>query len=132
MPYEVPFEDCHVVVDCILPSGKRVMFDPTYRLYLTDENGEYVSLTRLRHILLNEGKLVPNEGALYTGQKTPFDMDFYREYMTKNTIAFEKGRTNCDGNDEWEPMFLFAKEYPYEKIGVPEEGIVLTDESAFW
>ena len=28
MPYEVPFNDCHVVVDCFLPSGKRVMFDP--------------------------------------------------------------------------------------------------------
>lgn len=135
MPYEVPFNDCHVVVDCFLPSGKRVMFDPTYRLYFTDENGEYVSLPRLRHILLNEEKLVPNEGAMYTGNKSPFNkdhMDYYREYMTKNTIAFEKGRTNSDGNDEWEPMYLFPKGYPYEKLEIPDDRIVLTDESAFW
>lgn len=32
MPFEDPFGDCHVVVDCFLPSGKRVMLDPTYRL----------------------------------------------------------------------------------------------------
>ena len=55
---------------------------------------------------------------MYTGNKSPFNkghMDYYREYMTKNTIAFEKGRTNSDGNDEWEPMYLFPKGYPYEK-----------------
>lgn len=34
MPFEEPFDDCHVVTDCFLPSGKRIMFDPTYRLYL--------------------------------------------------------------------------------------------------
>ncbi len=34
MPYEDPFDDCHVVVDCLLPSGKRIMIDPTYRLFL--------------------------------------------------------------------------------------------------
>ena len=59
-------------------------------------------------------------------------MDYYREYMTKNTIAFEKGRTNSDGNDEWEPMYLFPKGYPYEKLEIPDDRIVLTDDSAFW
>lgn len=38
-PYEEPFTDCHVVVDCILPSGQRVMLDPTYDLYLKDDMG---------------------------------------------------------------------------------------------
>ena len=107
--YEEPFEDCHVAVDCILPSGKRVMFDPTYHLYFTDEKGEYVSIERLRHILLNEEKLTPNEGAVYTGNKSELDMGFYRWYMSKNTVRFEKGRTNSDGNDEWERMILFSK-----------------------
>lgn len=132
MPYEEPFEDCHVVVDCILPSGKRAMFDPTYHLYFTDEKGEYVSIERLRHILLNEEKLTPNEGAVYTGNKSELDMGFYRWYMSKNTVRFEKGRTNSDGNDEWEPMYLFPKGYPYEKLEIPDDRIVLTDESAFW
>ena len=48
MPYEEPFEDCHVVVDCLLPTGKRIMLDPTWRLYLMDKNGEYISLPELR------------------------------------------------------------------------------------
>ena len=132
MPYEEPFEDCHVVVDCILPSGKRVMFDPTYHLYFTDEKGEYVSIERLRHILLNEEKLTPNEGAVYTGNKSELDMGFYRWYMSKNTVRFEKGRTNSDGNDEWERMILFSKNYPWEKLDNLDDCTILTDEKAFW
>ncbi len=54
MPYEDPFDDCHVVVDCMLPSGKRVMLDPTSRLYYKDKNGEYVSLPYLRELLIAE------------------------------------------------------------------------------
>ena len=76
MPYEDPYEDCHVVVDCLLPSGKRIMLDPTWRLFLKDKNGEYVSLPRLRELLLSDEPIFENPTADYNGQG--FDKDFHR------------------------------------------------------
>ena len=47
MPYEEPFDDCHVVVDCLLPSGKRRATVPVYTVeqYLTVINNvkEFIS-----------------------------------------------------------------------------------------
>lgn len=130
-PYEEPFNDCHVVVDCHLPSGKRVMLDPTYRLYFRDADGDYVSLPKLREILLNDGELIPNETASYTGGEG-FNLADYREYMAKNTLRFSKDRVNADHRDEYERMWLFPAGYPFEKVCDPENVIVRTDDKAFW
>lgn len=85
-PYEEPFQDCHVVVDCLMPSGARIMLDPTYRLYLTDDNGEYISLAQLREGIICGKKFRPNATASYNG--TEFNYDDYIEYMTKNVLRF--------------------------------------------
>ncbi|MBQ7313268.1 MAG: hypothetical protein IJW81_06760 [Clostridia bacterium] len=130
-PYEEPFNDCHVVVDCILPSGKRIMLDPTYRLYFRDADGAYVSLPGLRTILRNDGELIPNETASYTGGEG-FVLADYREYMAKNTLRFSKDRVNADHRDEYERMRLFPAGYPKERISDAENTIVLTDDKAFW
>ena len=130
-PYEEPFNDCHVVVDCILPSGKRIMLDPTYRLYFRDADGAYVSLPGLRTILRNDGELIPNETASYTGGEG-FVLADYREYMAKNTLRFSKDRVNADHRDEYERMWLFPAGYPKERISDAENTIVLTDDKAFW
>lgn len=93
-PYEEPFQDCHVVVDCLMPSGARIMLDPTYRLYLTDDNGEYISLAQLREGILCGKKFHPNATASYNG--IGFNYDDYIEYMTKNVLRFN---TNYKLND---------------------------------
>lgn len=93
-PYEAPFQDCHVVVDCLMPSGARIMLDPTYRLYLTDDNGEYISLAQLREGIICGKKFHPNVTASYNG--TGFNYDDYIEYMTKNVLRFN---TNYILND---------------------------------
>ncbi len=131
-PYEDPFNDCHVVVDCFLPSGARVMLDPTYRLYFKEENGAYVSLRRLREILIDGGALIPNETAAYTGGNYGFNLDSYRDYMAKNTLRFSKDRVYADGRDEFEPMWLFPAGYPVENVCNPEKVIVKVDPDAFW
>lgn len=93
-PYEEPFQDCHVVVDCLMPSGARIMLDPTYRLYLTDDNGEYISLAQLREGIICGKTFHPNATASYNGTK--FNYDDYIEYMTKNVLRFN---TNYKLND---------------------------------
>ncbi len=132
MPYEDPFNDCHVVVDCHLPSGKRVMLDPTHRLWLYDDEGEMVSLPRLRQMLINGENLTPCSVAAYTGGPGGFDIDDYREYMSKNMLRFSKGRINEDGNDEREEMALCPKGYPADKMNRSSDCIVLQDPAAFW
>ena len=85
-PYEEPFTDCHVVVDCILPSGQRVMLDPTYDLYLKDDRGNYVSLESLREGIIKGSSFFASENASYNGGE--FNLSEYLEYMAKNTFRF--------------------------------------------
>lgn len=85
-PFEEPFSDCHVVVDCLMPSGARIMLDPTFRLYFVDENGGYVSIAQFRKGIIEGKDFRPNINAAYNGGS--FDYNDYKEYMAKNLIRF--------------------------------------------
>ena len=134
LPYEEPCSDCHVVVDCFLPSGGRVLLDPTFRVWFKDEKGSPVSIRELRKILLENKPLIPSEQAAYNGVngKERFYMDSYREYMAKNTLRFSKGRVCRDGDDELESLMLFPKNYEYSDFHFNRNDTVFTDEEAFW
>lgn len=112
MPYEEPFGDCHVVVDCVLPSGKRIMFDPTQHAYFTEKSGEYVSLRRLRELLIAGEVFFENKEASYNG--APFDKAHYVEYMCKNTLRFSANLRYADVKDEKAlgAVELVPKDYP--------------------
>lgn len=132
MPYEDPFRDCHVVVDCLLPSGKRVMLDPTWRLYLKDEEGEYVSLERFRKLLLSGDPVFANEDASYNGGT--FDLEYYRNYMTKNTIRFSRGTLYKDGLDDYaaRALVLVPAKYPVKNFSSIVRKDFVFDDRAFW
>ena len=132
MPYEDPFSDCHVVVDCLLPSGKRVMLDPTWRLYLRDEAGEYVSLEHFRERLLSGEPVFANEDASYNGGS--FDLEYYRNYMTKNTIRFSGGTLYKDGLDDYaaRALVLIPKNYPVKNFSRIVKRDFVFDDRAFW
>ncbi len=132
MPYEEPFEDCHVVVDCALPSGTRVMLDPTQRLYYRDAAGNYVSLSRLRRMLIAGEVLVPNPDASYNGG------DFAAEenvtYMTKNTFRFSRGTYHADGADEGARRRVQLVPAGYDTAVFPErvQSTFVFSEEEFW
>lgn len=132
MPYEDPFDDCHVVVDCLLPSGERVMLDPTWRLYFKDENGAYVSLECLRNMLMNGEPLFANETASYNGGS--FDLQYYRNYMTKNTFRFSRGTLCADGFDDRgeRRIELIPADYPTEKFGDTAKKEFVYHDIEFW
>ncbi|AUS96228.1 hypothetical protein CDQ84_11905 [Clostridium thermosuccinogenes] len=132
MPYEDPFDDCHVVTDCILPSGARIMFDPTYRLYLRDSNGEYVSLQRLRKMLINGEVYYPNSEASYNGGR--FDLDFQRQYMIKNAFRFSRGTFCADGYDDNSKrrIELIPSNYPIDNFSDQRRSEFVFCESEFW
>ncbi len=130
LPYEYPFSDCHVVVDCLLPDGKRVMLDPTYRLHFTDDSGAPVSLPALRQHLIDGTAVHPNEKAGYNGGS--FHVEEYRDYMAKNTFRFSKGIVNRDGTDESPQVMLVPAGYPIEKTEPSDQALILHDPDAFW
>lgn len=134
MPYEEPFEDCHVVVDCLLPSGKRIMLDPTQHLYYKDKDGAYVSLSRLRELLLAEEPIFENETASYNGGG--FDKDGNRNYMTKNCFRFARptlAKEGVDGRTETSRYIeLIPKGYPIEKFSDNRKKEFVYNDIAFW
>lgn len=128
-PYEEPFEDCHVVVDCILPSGKRIMLDPTYRLYLKDKNNEYVSLPHLREMLINNEEYVPNKNASHNGKE--FDLENHRNYMIKNTFRFARQIIAKDGVDNHD-VYLIPKGYPIDNFIKSDKDKFVYNDIDFW
>ncbi len=132
MPYEDPFEDCHVVVDCELPSGARVMLDPTQRLYYRDTAGNYVSLPRLRRMLIAGDTLLPNPAASYNGGG--FAAEENEAYMTKNTFRFSRGTYHADGADEGARRRVQLVPAGYDTAAFPQqvqETFVFSEEE-FW
>jgi hypothetical protein len=131
-PCEEPFDDCHVVTDCHLPSGKRIMFDPTYRLYLTDAGGEFIPPRRLRTTLINGEDYLPGAGASYNGGA--FDLDYHRRYMTKNTFRFSRGTLCADGHDDRAErrIELVPAGYPTDKFSDRDKSEFVFSEAEFW
>lgn len=129
-PYEEPFSDCHVVVDCLMPSGARIMLDPTHRLYFTDDDGKYVSIERLREGIIRGEDFCPNPNASYNGGK--FDYADYKEYMTKNLLRFA-ANFNLDDSKADKPAFaieLIPKGYSTD--GFSKKVKFVTDSVSFW
>lgn len=87
MPKEKVFNDCHVVVHAYSKKlNQWIMLDPTFKLVLQNEYGDYINLQTLRKMLINNETLISNKDAGWNGNS--FDMEDYREYMTKNTFRF--------------------------------------------
>lgn len=133
-PYEDPFDDCHVVVDCLLPSGKRVMLDPSFRLYFKDKDNNYVSLPHLREILLSNEPIYNNITAGHNGSK--FDIEDYRNYMTKNTFRFARNTLNKDGVDgateNSRYIELIPLNYPIENFPESKQTNFVCNDIEFW
>lgn len=134
MPYEEPFEDCHVVVDCLLPSGERIMLDPTSRLYYRDKDGRYVSLPHLRELLIADEPIIENPTASYNGNG--FDKEDNRNYMIKNTFRFARCTRNEDGIDgrteNSRYMELIPRGYPTENFPKQRKEDFVYNDHDFW
>ncbi len=130
MPKEKIFDDCHVVVHAYSKKLKQwIMLDPTNKLVLQNENGDYVNLPTLRRMLINNETLIANKDAGWNGN--PFDMEQYREYMTKNTFRFSCATYYCFGSEDGRNLnivnMLIPKGYTEDKADR-----TTTSDTAFW
>jgi len=134
MPYEELFEDCHVMVDCFLPSGSRIMLDPTYRLYLKDKEENYVSLPHLRKLLLADEPIFENPEAGYNGGG--FDKEYYRKYVMKNSLRFGRytlHKDGCDARTETSRYIeLIPQGYPVENFSKERRADFVYNDTEFW
>ncbi|MCL2517336.1 MAG: hypothetical protein FWF15_02115 [Oscillospiraceae bacterium] len=101
MPYEQPFDDCHVVVSVYCESlGKWIMLDPSANLYLKNKAGEIIGVEEFRDILLADGELFANpESTNWGNEGSMTNLDGYRDYMAKNLMRIERYGISSYGKD---------------------------------
>ena len=113
MPYEEPFDDCHVVVCVYCESLKKwIMLDPSYNLYLKNKSGEIIGVEQFRDILIAGEEFFMNDKAGYHGEWKGFSLEWYRDYMAKNLIRLVRGTVECYGCDEsYGSVILIPEKY---------------------
>ena len=63
-----------------------------------------------------------------------FDLEFYRNYMTKNTIRFSRGTVYKDGLDDYavRAVVLVPATYPVEQFSRIVRKDFVFDDREFW
>lgn len=119
LPAQQNAMDSHVVVQAYSAQlDQWILLNPTYNLMLKDDEDHWIGVEDLRAILINDENLVPNQEAGYN--EGPFDLAYYRHYMSKNCFRFERAIV---ANDPMQGMTaLNPKNY----------GVAKTDWDAFW
>ena len=134
MPYEEPFDDCHVVV-CVYSERLRklIMLDPTFNLYARNKAGEIIGVDEFRKFMIAGFNVSLNDDSyshLYGG------LDGYKEYMTKNLVRIERSAVNGYGLDTEEGSVVLlsenymqneAKSFPSD-----EQAAFITSREYFW
>lgn len=130
MPEEEPFIDCHVVVHAYSEElNQWIMLDPSNRIILIDEEGNYIDLPTLRKSYIDESKIT----ALNLTGKDMQDSElkYYLGYMAKNTFRFEMDSIfdyASDGLQNKIKYNLIPKGYDTIRRGAT----AITDPEYFW
>jgi len=93
--------DNHVVVHAFIKElNKWVMFDPTLNAYISNEQGEYLSLLELRKHMGNQQPIFFNKEAKYNDEVWTEDSEKENTvYFAKNLFYFQSSEI-CTFNDE--------------------------------
>lgn len=130
-PKENPCSDVHVVTQAYSKElDQWILLDPTFRLYLTDENGNYLNLESLRKSFANNDKIFANENAGHNDEV--FDIDTsYKEFMVNYLFRFTCGTNFSFGMEEGLSGNTTNMLVP---VGYSEdiEEITTTSSNAFW
>ncbi|MCL2362498.1 MAG: hypothetical protein FWC73_11900 [Defluviitaleaceae bacterium] len=133
MPYEEPFDDCHVVVCAYCESiGKTIILDPTYNLYIRNKSGETIGVEEFRDILIAGDEIKFNDD--YFSHLC--SLENYRDYMAKNLIRirrYEKNNYGADSDDGF--VILVPEKYKENEgklLGIDEQAAFVTSRDYFW
>ncbi len=134
LPYEDPFDECHVIVSVYCESlSKWIMLDPSFNLYIKNKNGDFIGVDEFRSALINDEKLFESDNMSAAWIDS---FDDYREYMAKNLIRLERGIVERYGCDEDGGYFvLIPEKYMKNEAKYFSEGwqkYFITSKKAFW
>jgi len=104
--------DNHVVVQAYIKEmNKWVMFDPTLNAYISNEQGDYLSLIELRHHLADQTPVFFNREAKYNDDEwTEESAKSNIEYFAKNLFYFQMSETSTF-SDENDPAGLISNRF---------------------
>jgi hypothetical protein len=96
MPRNVDDSDCHVINSVWVDSlQKWIWIDPTNEAYVTDENGNLLSIAEVRERLINDKPLVLNENANWNHKIKQTKEEYLYNYMAKNLFCLEVPVKSC-------------------------------------
>jgi len=97
-----PYEDnhpVHVVTHAYSRElNQWIMLDPTFRIYVTDENGHFMNLYTLRRDFAGGAPLFANENATHNDRS--FTMEEYKLFMADYLFRFSTGTHFTFGSEE--------------------------------
>lgn len=80
--------DCHVInMVFIQKLDKWIWIDPSFNVYITDENNIPLSIAEVRERIILNQPFFLNKQANWNGK--PITQRFYQDYVTKNLYRFE-------------------------------------------
>ncbi len=121
MPAKVNFQDCHVI-DIVYSNTykKWIYMDPTWDVYFTDNEGNYLSIEGVRERLINNEPLNINKGIninfgnFFTGLINlveGINKSSYLDYMSKNLFRFD-----CSVKSEFDTETGKDRSYNYIEL----------------
>ena len=90
MPGEEIFDDCHVINMVYSKDLKKWLWiDPTFNAYVTNENGEMLSIQEVRESLVQNRPLVLNPDANWNNKIKQTKENYLETYMAKNLYRMQ-------------------------------------------
>jgi len=112
-PMEKNFNDCHVINAVYSNELKKwIYMDPTFSVYMKNEEGEYLGIQEVRDYFINNKKVIVNEEINWNGE--PYSKEKYLSYMAKNLFRLEsplKSAYNYESESGREYFELVPKNY---------------------
>jgi len=138
MPYEEPFDDCHVVV-CVYSERLRklIVLDPTYNLYVRNKAGEIIGIDELRKFLIAGFNVSFNDDCF--SHLFENDNENYKSYMAKNLVRIERYTENSYGvdcvDDKEGRIVLVSENYMHKEakqFSAEAQTTFVTSREYFW
>ena len=97
-----PYEDdhpVHVITHAYSAQlNQWILLDPTFRLYVTDANGNFLNLYTLRQAFMEGTPILINENASHNGRR--YTLRRYRLFMSDYLFRFSTGTNFTFGSEE--------------------------------
>jgi hypothetical protein len=128
MPRETKFDDCHVINMVYSRDLKKWLWmDPTFDIYVMDDEGNLLGLEEVRQRLIDNKTLIINPDANWNRRASQTKAEYLDVYMAKNLYRMECLANSCYNAETLTPDK--TKENQYIEL-LPLDGINQTGKNS--